>query len=276
MIPLPAPDVLARVHDLRTVDLDELNATAELQTRVDRKYILAAEALPRLLADLPGGTAVLQVEGERALQYESRYFDTPWHDSYLGAARGRRRRFKVRARTYVDSGDSFLEVKTRGGRSATVKDRVPVRHDELDAEGVAYATELLTDAGIPRAPWLAEHLDAALVTRYRRLTLLLPAGTTADASRATIDTGLEWLAVDGRVLALPASVIVETKSGQRAGAFDRALWRQGHRPATLSKYGTGLAALHPDLPSNKWRRVLGTHFAAATIGSAPTPTRTAA
>lgn len=268
---------VSRLAGLRTVDLDELNAQAELQTRVDRKYILPAPALPAVLDGLPAGTAVLKIAGERALRYESRYFDTPALDSYRGAAHGRRRRFKVRARTYLDSGGSFLEVKTRGGRSTTVKDRVPVLHEELDDDGIAYATELLTDAGIPRALWLARHLDPVLITRYRRITMLLPAsGSAPEASRGTVDLALEWVDVDGTRLALPGSVIVETKSGRRAGALDRALWRQGHRPATLSKYGTGLAALRPGLPSNRWRRVLDRHFADAAASVSPLITRSAA
>lgn len=266
---------LTPLDDLRPVDLDALNADAELQTRVDRKYILPMHALSAVLAAVPRDAAVLEIAGERALRYESRYFDTPALDSYLGAARGRRRRFKVRARTYLDSGGSFLEVKTRGGRSSTIKERVSVPGGDLDADGIAYATALLTDAGIPRAPWLARHLDPTLVTRYRRITLLLPPDGPAEASRGTIDVDLAWLAPDGRSLALPAAVIVETKSGQRAGALDRALWRHGHRPATLSKYGTGLAALRPELPSNRWRRVLVRHFTDATASGSPIGTRSA-
>lgn len=250
---------------LRTVDLDALNAAAELQTRVDRKYILPARALPAVLTDLPAESAVLEIDGERALRYASRYFDTPGLDSYFGAARGRRRRFKVRTRTYLDSGGSFLEVKTRGARATTIKDRVPVTGDELDSDAVAYASDLLTDAGIPGAGELAHRLTPVLLTRYRRATLLLPASAAGDASRATIDVDLTWIDADRTQLQLPRSVIVETKSGQRAGALDRTLWRHGYRPASLSKYGTGMAALHPSLPSHKWRRVLTRHFSAATI-----------
>lgn len=251
---------MSALDSLRPVDLDELNAAAELQTRVDRKYLLPRSALASVLGALPGSTSVLELGGERSLRYASQYFDTPALDSYFGAARGRRRRFKVRARTYVDSGGSFLEVKTRGARSATVKSRVPVLGDVLDDDAVAYATDLLTDAGIPGAPTVAESLVPVLVTRYRRATLLLPATPHEDPSRGTIDTDLTWIARDGRMLALPASVIVETKSGQRPGALDRALWRAGHRPATVSKYGTGLAALHPTLPAHKWHRALHQHF----------------
>ncbi|WP_350669715.1 hypothetical protein, partial [Pseudoalteromonas sp. 43-MNA-CIBAN-0464] len=39
--------------------------------------------------------------------------------------RGRRRRFKVRTRVYRHSGETWLEVKTRGPRGTTVKDRLP-------------------------------------------------------------------------------------------------------------------------------------------------------
>lgn len=256
---------LGPLRALDTIDLAGLNAAAELQTRVDRKYLVPATALPAVLAELPAGSEVLEIAGRQALRYASQYFDTPDLDSYYGAARGRRRRFKVRARTYVDSGGSFLEVKTRGGRSATVKERVPVDGDVLDDDAVAYAVDLLTGAGIPDAADLATRLAPVLVTRYRRATLLLPATAAGDPSRATIDLDLAWIGADGRSLALPDSVIVETKSGQRAGALDRALWRQGHRPASLSKYGTGMAALHPGLPAHKWRRALTRHFTAGTI-----------
>lgn len=259
----PSAGALDRLDGLPTVDLARLNAAAELQTRVDRKYLLPLSHLPSVLGDLPAGSEVLEIGGEQALRYASQYFDTPDLDSYLGAARGRRRRFKVRARSYLDSGGSFLEVKTRGARSATVKDRVAVTGDALDDDAVAYAVDLLSAAGIPHASSLGAALEPVLVTRYRRATLLLPAVGDGDPSRATIDIDLAWIGADGRCLTLPRSVIVETKSGLRAGALDRALWRHGHRPASLSKYGTGMAALHPHLPAHKWRRALTRYFADA-------------
>ena len=38
--------------------------------------------------------------------------------------------------------------------------------------------------------------------------------------------------------------------------MDRALWALQHRPCSISKFGTGLAALHPELPAHRWRPVL--------------------
>ena len=262
---------LAPLAALPAVDLEELDAHAALQTRVDRKYIVPLSCLPTLIAELPEGTRALEIGGERALRYASQYFDTPALDSYFGAAHGRRRRFKVRARTYVDSGTSFLEVKTRGGRSATVKDRVPLADSTLDDAAVGYAAEMLADAGIPDARRLAERLEPILATGYRRATLLLPGEPGGDPSRGTVDIDLRWRDVqqagDSGTLSLPTTAIVETKSGCRAGALDRALWRHGHRPASISKYGTGLAALRPGLPRNKWHRTLTRYFS-------PSPERT--
>ena len=54
---------------------------------------------------------------------------------------------------------------------------------------------------------------------------------------------------------------------------DRLLWQRGTRPARISKYATGLAALRPDLPDVPWRRTLRRHFRDATVvGSAGTGT----
>ena len=65
------------------------------------------------------------------------------------------------------------------------------------------------------------------------------------------------------VRSLPEMAIVETKTTARVSQADRLLWRSGRRPTQISKYGTGLAALRPDLPSTKWHRILRRHFPAA-------------
>lgn len=246
------------VHTARfaPIGLEELVARASLQTRLDRKYALPLHEVDGLIARLDPATRVLDAAGERAFRYESVYFDTPDLASYRSAAQRRRRRFKVRTRSYVDSGGCFLEVKTKGSRSFTVKDRLEYeleRREMLTAEGRDYVTEVLTDSGIdlPVAP----ELQATLTTGYERSTLLLP----TSGARVTIDRNLSWATADDRI-DLPRLAIVETKSGSTPSEMDRILWASGHRPAVLSKYGVGLAALHPELPANKWNRVLRRYF----------------
>ncbi|MER6156857.1 polyphosphate polymerase domain-containing protein [Streptomyces sp. NPDC001868] len=258
------------VGALRPIGLDELVDRAELLTRVDRKYMLPLTDLPLVLGGLDGagtsrpggaesgGVRVLEVDGERRFAYRSVYFDTPDMDGYLGAARRRRRRFKLRIRTYLASGQHFLEVKTRGPRGTTVKQRVPYdgEPDRLGPEARAYADEVLREAGIDSHSF---RLVPALTTRYLRTTLFLPGG----GSRVTVDTGLTWALPDGTELRTPERTIVETKAGRAGSGADRLLWSLKHRPCPVSKYGTGLAALRPDLPANRWLPVLRRHFPTA-------------
>lgn len=275
------------LHRLPPVTLDELLADAALQTRVDRKYVLPVAALDVLLDELDPATRVLEIDGRRTSAYRSVYFDTPALTSYLGAARRRRQRFKVRTRTYVDDGACWVEVKTRGPRGTTVKERRPHPAREaavLDDPASTFAADALGDE---RASTLDGPLRPTLVTTYDRVTLHVPGvragavvgggavpgrsaasgGATpgTPASRTTVDTDLVWTDPStGRSLALPGLAVVETKTGSTPSSTDRLLWQQGHRPVRVSKYGTGLAVLHPDLPATPWRRVLDRHVAAAT------------
>ncbi|MFB2586669.1 polyphosphate polymerase domain-containing protein [Herbiconiux liukaitaii] len=266
-------EAMARLQELEPIGLDELVQRAALQTRIDRKYVLPATALPSVAEGLAPGTRVLEMHGIRGFRYESVYFDTPQLTSYWMAARQRRHRFKMRTRSYVDSADTYLEVKTKGARSATVKDRYEYDFDRrgmLDEGGLDYAESTLSAAGFTGLP--LDSLAPTLVTRYRRTTLLVP-GAEGE-SRATIDTHLDWAVDDRHRVRTPGIVIIETKSASHASHVDRILWAQGHRPATISKYGTGLAALRPELASNKWSRILRRHFASAdpmTHSTSPTP-----
>ena len=84
----------------------------------------------------------------------------------------------------------------------------------------------------------------------------------ADAGRVTIDRDLRWVSGHGTA-EVGDVLVVETKSATvRPGPLDRRLWELGHRPTRISKYGTGLALLTPDLQRNRWHRVTSQHLAA--------------
>lgn len=113
---------------LAPIDLVELIERAALLERIDRKYVVARAALPDPMAEVPTGTRVLEHAGRRTHGYRSVYLDTPDLASYRTAGQRRRRRWRVRGRTYLDTGGSWLEVKTRSARDlrpvlATAYDR---------------------------------------------------------------------------------------------------------------------------------------------------------
>ena len=236
---------------LQSVALAELNSEAALLTRKDRKYLVPLALARRLIEE--NDVRVLEIDGRRTFRYESVYFDTPDRVSYLAAAHKRRRRFKVRTRSYLDSGICSLEVKTREHRGLTEKRRLPYdveRRASLTSEALRFID------GFEQIAPLSRQLEPVLVTRYERTTLL----TGDSRSRITIDTNLEIEAADGSSITLPEMAVVETKTPGRPCAVDHYLWEQHQRPTRISKYCTGLAALTPGLPANKWNRVLRTHF----------------
>ncbi|HEX6340690.1 polyphosphate polymerase domain-containing protein [Umezawaea sp.] len=242
------------VSRLAPVGLAELVERAALQTRVDRKYLVPTSALPRLLDQLVPCARVLDIGGVRTFRYESVYFDTPGLASYHGAAHRRRRRFKVRTRTYLDSDQCWLEVKISGARDSVTKHRLP--HHPSDRRTVRPGRDFVDEALARESFGTAgERFDEVLVTAYDRTTLLLP----DTASRVTVDTGLTWRDADS-VLRLPGLAVVETKSTSAATPVDRMLWQAGVRPTRISKYATGLAALRLTLPDVPWRRTLRRHF----------------
>lgn len=265
----PAGLLSDRLAELRGIDLDSLVDRAALQTRVDRKYVLRTEQLLAAMAEIGESATVLEIDGLRQFEYHSMYFDTPNLDCFRDHRQGRRRRFKVRTRHYVDSGSCMLEVKAPDSRGRTVKHRA--EHP---------AGDRLTDAGwsflhatLPPERFV-ESLRPSLATDYRRITLLDVIG----GGRVTIDTGLRFVIPGGSqhvsdhtpgavrvsrtVSSPPDVVIVETKAASGVGAMDGALRLLGIRPVSISKYCIGIALAHPDIAANRWHHLLRRHFTA--------------
>lgn len=236
------------VHALSTLTLDEVNQKAALQTRVDRKYIVRPDTWGHVLTSLDSAPSVLEIDGRRSFRYSSTYYDTSELDSYRDAARSRPHRYKVRTRHYLDTGSSAVEVKLRSSSGATAKSRQWLDVNSAPGGGILPADAATFVGGFERIGDKAHQLAAVLTTSYERVTLV-----TADA-RVTVDRHVAAADIHGRQLDYGDLLIVETKSPRGAGAVDRALWASGIRPARISKYCTSLAALRPELPSNRWSR----------------------
>ena len=251
---------LHNLTNLERISLDDMNARAALLTRVDRKYVVPTDRLDELIALMNPATQVLEIGGKIEQRYASCYFDTPGLHSFMDTAHKRRRRYKVRTRSYLDSELAFLEVKTRGPRGHTVKKRMAydfaqAGRMELSREGRLWVAERLEAAqcfdGVDRVDSLVPVLSGT----YTRSTLLMADGQ----GRATIDTELHWDSW-GHELQAPHIAIIETKSGEAPSELDRLLWANRIRPSRISKYATAMALLTPDLQTNRWTRVIDRFF----------------
>lgn len=260
-------DLADVVQGLSAVGPDDL---PPLLTRTDRKYVVPVATLSGVLDSVGASVAALDVGGSRAFRYLSLYMDTPDKRSFHSSAHGRRGRFKVRIRDYVDRSERVLEVKTAGRRGMIVKDRLVLEPHEL-AVGAPVAVSGCGGSGARPAmfttgtrgatfvdlivgPGVATSLGPAVWTWYERSTLVDRDG----GHRITIDTTVAGCAPDGDpfLLVRTGLAIVETKSSGSVSSFDRALWRHGHRPCRISKFGVAMALSHPDLPRNRWHPII--------------------
>lgn len=233
----------------RTISLPEIVQRAQMLTRVDRKYCLSPDQAEQVLRDLDPNTRLLEIGNSTLLKYRSVYFDSPDFRSFFNAAHHRRVRFKVRQRWYVDTNTAFTEIKQAGPRGSTIKTRHQCGVHEVGSLPAAHERWIVETTNL-------QDVQPVLWNSYRRTTLLLPDGL----GRATVDTDLAWWDERGCYAVVPNLVVIETKTYHGNSSFDRALWRHGHRPLRMSKFGAGIAALHPEFPRHRWHRTMKRYF----------------
>jgi hypothetical protein len=247
------------VGRLPAIGLSQLEAGASLLTRVDRKYVVALPSFARLVSELDEDWRALEIDGRRLFGYRSTYFDSPDFATYRAHLQRRRRRFKVRVRRYAESGGTMLEVKRKGLRGITVKDRTPHpewSEAELGAGGLSFVAESVRGY----APIPDGGLAPVVEINNRRATLV-HLGSTA---RVTLDVDLSCGRASSGLELRPGLVLIETKVEGGLSRVDRTLRRLGERPTDISKFCIGVTSLDVPLPSNPWRRTVRRYFETAT------------
>lgn len=257
------PAEIASLIDARApITLPELQRSARLTTRIDRKYVITWTTFAELLRALPDHRT-LEIADRRTFRYESVYFDSPELRAFRDHMQRRRRRYKVRTRHYVDSGLTLFEVKLKGPRGQTVKHQMPYGGGDLERVTVGareFLAERLAEA-YPRM--VVPELAPVLRNDYRRFTL------SAGAERLTCDFDLSYRDEQHEVPGLdPGHVILESKCERGLGVADRELRRLGVKPVACSKYCVGVGLLREDVKVNEMRWLLSRYF---TWTPRPTP-----
>ena len=223
-----------------SISLEEMNAI-RLINRTDMKYVTTRAGLEKILALVEQEYRVQEIGGAHNLPYYTLYYDTPRQDMFMAHQNGRSTRQKVRIRSYVGSGLSFLEVKSKNNHGRTDKRRVRVATTGLGEEG---SREFLS-RHLFCAP---ECLDAQLENRFDRITLVNRCMT----ERLTIDTNLRFHNLrTGNDCSLKDLVIIELKrDGNTASPVREILRRLRVHPGGFSKYCMGLLLTDASLKRN--------------------------
>ena len=175
---------LAVWRRMPTLDLDRI-AAVRLMNRVDTKYLVDERRCMELLELAADQYYVQIIDDCRACRYATLYYDTPQWDMYHLHHNRRLTRQKIRTRTYVETGVTYLEIKSKSNKGRTHKRRMALDRSLF----AAAATDTAAADFLRReARYAPETLSPSLATRFVRVTLVNHAMT----ERLTIDFDLHF------------------------------------------------------------------------------------
>lgn len=226
----------------KTLGLNEVEKV-KLFDRIEVKFIFNLNELPSILEELSEEYSVLSIQGSGLRGYENHYFDTSDLKMYLDHHNGKLNRYKIRFRNYVDTANSFLEIKFKSNRGRTLKKRIEVPNATYLIEGKS-ADFLKTETGYDPSM-----LIESLKVDYKRITLI----KLSTSERITIDTDLIYSYGD-HIMQFPNIVIAEVKQPKTASSKFTALMHQKHiQPFSFSKYCLGIATVYPGVKANNFK-----------------------
>lgn len=236
----------AVLGQFEAVDLGAVSDTA-VSDRTDTKFVLSDEAVLAVLEKLDDAYRILDIDGTRFTTYRTQYFDTESYALFRRHHAGGSNRYKVRSRTYLNTGLSFVEIKRKNGRGATSKLRQPTPVFEIELQDDA---RQFIDA---HSSHPAASFRPTLQNSFDRICLVHP----DHGERLTIDLDMAIESSSGQVL-LPRVAVAELKrergrEHRRASSFLEAMRRARIRPTGFSKYCIGLLLTRPEIKHNLFK-----------------------
>ena len=238
-----------------SITLDEMRGI-KLMNRIDTKFVTTVPMLRRLLEWAKNDYYVQETDSLRIAPYYTLYFDTADCAMYTRHETGQLSRQKIRIRSYVNAGLSFLEVKTKNNHGRTKKKRVAMQ--DFDAMNPDHAIrfqrqdktfEGYDDFLRTYLRYEPTALTQQLENRFDRITLVNKAKT----ERLTIDTNLRFHNIaTGNDRFMDQIVIIELKrDGLKPSPILPLLCQLHIRPHGFSKYCIGSAFTNDALRRNR-------------------------
>lgn len=244
-----SPNIRQLVEQLPPITLDEMKSI-RLMKRTDTKFVTNIETLACLLTMCRGHYYAQRVADDAISPYTTLYFDdAERHEMFRRHQAGHRPRTKVRARTYVNGGISFLEVKKKDNHGKTRKKRVQVpsidavMHDRAGEDFLTEATGYTWDDICP-----------TVRNFFNRITLV----NYEKTERLTIDFDLRFFNYETKEeTSMGRAVIIELKRDGRVPSPILPLLRELRiHENGFSKYCIGSVITNPGLRVNNFKMKL--------------------
>lgn len=230
------------LEQLEPITLDQMK-DIRLMNRTDTKFVTNKEHLAELLRLAQGKYYAQFHAGSKIAAYRTIYWDTDGHRFFNDHHNGRSPRQKVRVRTYMDSGDTFLEVKTKNNHGRTKKKRISVPGQGQLQDADEFLLERVQ----------LKHTDicATVENNFHRITLV----NYGKTERLTIDFDIQFHNHETSSEAQTGQlVIIELKRDGNVYSPVLDILRQLRiKPSGFSKYCIGSVITNPSLKHNLFK-----------------------
>lgn len=236
-------EIISTLERFKTISLDEMK-DVRLMNRIDTKYVVPLQVLADILSYAAEDySAQVNKQGSRLASYHTVYLDTSDKAMYQLHETGRKTRSKIRIRTYLDTNESFIEIKTKNNRGRTAKKRI-LFGNIADLNKDESAMEFVKKRSGYEACDLSPHVE----NQFNRITLV----NSAKTERLTIDLGLSFHNIEtGTNADLHNVAIIELKRDGLSFSPMKQILREMHiHEGGFSKYCIGCALTNTDLRQN--------------------------
>lgn len=239
-------EIKRKALQLPPITLEEMSGI-KLMNRTDTKFVATLEQLNAFLLAVQGKYYIQEKDGERLACYHTTYLDTPDYKMFRMHHCGKKVREKIRVRTYMDTNDTFLEVKNKNNHGRTKKKRIMVQGvDTLQAE-----SEKITPFLATHAWYRLDEISPVIENRFNRITLV----NFAKTERLTIDFNLRFhhLKSDGRDRLERIAIIELKRDGNVPSPALEIIRELRIKRSGFSKYCIGSALTNKELKSNNFK-----------------------
>ena len=156
----------------------------KLMNRTDTKFVATAEQLHAFLLAVQGKYFIQDINGKRIASYHTTYFDTDDYQMYNMHHCGRVTREKIRVRTYLDSNDTFFEIKNKNNHGRTKKKRISIQGHDSVMDELGNIVPFMAK----HAWYTIEEITPVIENWFNRITLV----NYDKTERLTIDFNLKF------------------------------------------------------------------------------------
>lgn len=242
-------NILLNLTGFTPITLAEMKQV-RLMNRLDSKYIVDIRTLPSFFKNIEQIYDVqTSNDGKRFASYHTVYLDTKDYAMYNAHVTQRKVREKIRVRTYCDSNETFIEVKSKNNHSRTIKERIKIGISSDLANNCA-----VKDFISSLTPFKISDLKPMLEIDFYRITLVNKQKT----ERITIDYDLRFnnLETHNRYQIDHLAIIELKRDGHQCSPFKQKCLELSIRQSGFSKYCIGCALTNPDMRINNIKETI--------------------